>query len=420
MKSNLYLIIKREYLQRVQRKSFIITTILTPLLMLVLMAAPSFVMLLSGPENKKIAVIDASGTVAPTLQSEGEMNFVSIAPDASIDSIKALTEYDAVLVIGNNVVDNPGDVQLYTHSAPSMQTESYIRNQIESSISDQRLKRYDIPNLDVIMSNVNVNVNMSTYRLDQEKEEATSSIMSYLIGMLMAMMLYMFIMIYGQMVMTSIIDEKNNRVLEIIVSSVKPKTLMMGKILGIGAVAVTQIVIWAALIGCFSRWIMPMLTAGATTQDADLLAALSMLGNASYIMSLFGYIVLFLITGYLLYSSIYAAIGSAVDNIQDASQLTTLAIVPIMLGFIFSMTVSSDPNSSLAVCLSMIPLTSPMVMMARIPFGIPSWEVWLSLAILVASVYFMIWFCAKVYRVGIFMYGKKPTIKDLIRWSRYK
>ena len=185
------------------------------------------------------------------------------------------------------------------------------------------------------------------------------------------MMLYMFIMIYGQMVMTSIIEEKNNRVLEIVVSSVRPNTLMLGKILGIGLVAVTQILIWGLLVCSFSKWIMPLIVSSMSSPDFDLLSAIGQLGDPAYVLMLFVWIMLFLIGGYMFYSSIYAAIGSAVDNIQDASQLTSIAIVPIILGFVFSMSVANDPNSGLAFWLSIIPFTSPMVMMARIPFGIP-------------------------------------------------
>lgn len=421
MNSSLYLIIRREFLERVQRKSFIIVTLLTPLLMIALMALPTLVMIFSGPENKTVAVIDHSGMIAQKMQSDKELSFVTLdSSTASLDSVRHNPDYDAILIIGSDVIDNPGNVQLYTQSAPSIQTESYIRSQIEDQIENQRIKKYEIDNLSQIIDDLQVDVKMSTYRLDTEDTEETSSIVSYLIGIFVAMLLYFFILIYGQMVMNSIIEEKNNRVLEIIVSSVKPTTLMLGKILGIGLVAITQILIWALLLGTFSRWIMPILSANITTEDSDLIVAIGQLGDLGYIMMIFAYIAIFLIFGYLFYSSIFAAIGSSVDNVQDASQLTSIAMVPIILGMVFSMTVANDPNSSLAFWLSIIPFTSPMVMMARIPFGIPAWEIVLSLVLLVLSVLFMVWLAAKIYRVGIFMYGKKPSVKDLIRWARYK
>ena len=253
----------------------------------------------------------------------------------------------------------------------------------------------------------------------------------------MTFMLYIFLLLYGQMVMTSIIEEKNNRVLEIVVSSIKPAQLMMGKIIGIGLVAVTQVLIWAALISVISGSILPALLPAevmnevtafnngtidinTATNDAELLHALSVIGNVGYILSIFGYLILFLIGGFLFYSSIYAAIGSAVDNIQDAGQFQSIVVFPIIIGLILSMTVVNDPNSTLATIMSMIPFTTPMVMMARIPFGIATWEIIVSLVLLYISFLFMVWVAAKIYRVGIFMYGKKPSIKDLIRWINYK
>ena len=194
---------------------------------------------------------------------------------------------------------------------------------------------------------------------------------------------------------------------------------MMGKIVGIGLVAITQILIWGVLLTGCSFWIMPLVS-NAAVAAGDGALDLGMLGSPWYIAELFGYIALFLIGGYLFYSSIYAAVGSAVDNIQDASQLLSIAIIPIILGLILSMQAAQDPSSGLAFWASMIPLTSPMVMMSRIPFGIPGWQILLSLVILYASFVGMVWIAAKIYRVGIFMYGKKPTVVELIRWARYK
>jgi ABC-2 type transport system permease protein len=279
---------------------------------------------------------------------------------------------------------------------------------------------------------------MQTFRSDQEEgSNASSSVLSYVIGMIMTLMLYMFLLLYGQMVMTSIIEEKNNRVLEIVVSSIKPSQLMMGKIIGIGLVAVTQILIWTVLISVVSGALLPVIipaevmsevsayNAGTinmatAVNDAEMIQAISIISNVGYVLGIFGFLLLFLIGGFLFYSSIYAAIGSAVDNIQDAGQFQSIVVFPIIIGLILSMTVVNDPNSSLATIMSMIPFTAPMVMMARIPFGIATWEIILSLVLLYVSFIAMVWVAAKIYRVGIFMYGKKPTIKDLIRWINYK
>lgn len=421
MNSNLYLIIRREYLERVRRKSFIITTILMPILMLVVMAAPAVAMIMAGTEAKNIAVVDFTETVAPKLQNNDELTFRSVDASIPVDSLKRAENYDAIIVIGKDAIDNPANIQMYTHSAPSMMTEQYITSELKDAIRQIRIKRTNIENLAQIMADVEPNVSMTTYRLDTETEEETSSTTSYFLGLVMMMTLYMFILIYGQMVMTSIIEEKNNRVLEVVVSSVKPRTLMLGKIVGIGLVAVTQIVIWGVLIAAVSFWGMPALAASVGNDgDADMMAMITQFSDTGRILLYFAYILLFMIGGYMLYSSVYAAIGSAVDNVQDASQLSSIATIPIILGIVFSMVVVQDPTSPLAFWLSIIPITSPMVMMARLPYGIPGWEIWLSLFILFISFMFMVWLSAKIYRVGIFMYGKKPSIKDLCRWATYK
>ncbi len=416
MNSPLSIIVSREYLERVQRKSFIISTLLTPLLMLGLMMAPALFAILAGPENKTIAVIDRTDAmIARQLDNEGELNFKVVQGELAelIDN----ADYDAVLVIEADAVSRPSAIKLYSHEAASMQTEGAISSQLENIIEDERIKAYDIDNLSQIMKEVKADVRLETFRISEGDTSETSSIISYIVGITTSLMLYMFIMLYGQMVMTSIIEEKNNRVLEIVVSSVKPNALMMGKIVGIGLVAVTQILIWGIILTACSIWLMPLVSGAAQGAGGF---DLGVLGSPAYILELFGYITLFLIGGYLFYSSIYAAVGSAVDNIQDASQLVSIAVIPIIIGMVVSMSVVQNPASSLAVWTSMIPFTSPMVMMARIPCGIPAWQIWTSLALLYASFAGMVWLSAKIYRVGIFMYGKKPSFSELIRWARYK
>lgn len=436
MNSKIGIIIGREYRERVSKKSFIISTILMPLLMLGLMIAPALITIFSTADTKTIAVIDNSKVIAQNLKSNDKINYISF--DAPLDSALANTDIDGVLLIEESILTSSTGVSLYTNEASSITIEENITSQIENTIEEQRLKNYDIENLEEILDAVKANVSLQTYQNDQEAgSNASSSFLSYIIGTIMTFMLYIFLLLYGQMVMTSIIEEKNNRVLEIVVSSIKPAQLMMGKIIGIGLVAVTQVLIWAALISVISGSILPALLPAevmnevtafnngtidinTATNDADLLHALSVLGNVGYILSIFGYLILFLIGGFLFYSSIYAAIGSAVDNIQDAGQFQSIVVFPIIIGLILSMTVVNDPNSTLATIMSMIPFTTPMVMMARIPFGIATWEIIVSLVLLYISFLFMVWVAAKIYRVGIFMYGKKPSIKDLIRWINYK
>ncbi len=417
MNSPLSIIVSREYLERVKRKSFIITTILMPLFMLGLMVVPALIAMVSTPDEQRIAVIDNSGLLAARLQNSSEVSFTAV--DSDLDAAKADEQYYGVLEIGRDVVDNPSDVRLYTHGPASMMVEQFISGQLESGIESIRLGRYNIDNLEQILNSVHAKVALSTMRIDKADEE-TSSGLSYGMGLAMAFILYMIILMYGQMVMTSIIEEKNNRVLEIVVSSVKPSVLMAGKIIGVGLVALTQILIWAAIVLSFTVWAMPAIIGSLSGVDSDFAGVLSQLGDAGYVAMLFVYMILFLVGGYLFYSSIYAAIGSAVDNIQDASQLQMVAVLPIIIGFVLAPSVINNPSSGAAFWGSVVPFTSPMVMMARIPFGIPLWEILVSLVLLYASSVALIWLAAKIYRVGIFMYGKKPTFGELIRWARYK
>ena len=438
MNSKIGIIIAREFLQRVTKKSFIITTILFPVLMIGLMIAPALIMAFSTTETKEIYVIDHSGIVAQNLKSSDEVSFV-IADEGASDTLRTHGNSYGVLFIGNNIVEKPGNVQLYTGEASSMAVERTITSQMEEIIKDEKLKQYNIENINEILRNVETTVTLQTFRTDSDNEESTSSssMVSYAIGTLLSLVLYMFLLMYGQMVMTSIIEEKNNRVLEVMVSSVKPTQLMVGKILGIGSVAVTQIAIWGVLISSAVGILLPMLLpadimaqatalnagtldSSASNVDADLLGVIAAAGNVAYIVKLFALMAAFLLGGFLFYASMFAAIGSAVDNIQDDSQLQTAAIMPIIIALVISMSVATDPNSPLAFWTSLVPFTSPMIMMMRIPFGIATWEIALSLGILYISIIGMIWIAAKIYRVGIFMYGKKPSLKELIRWINYK
>ena len=434
--SKIGIVISREYKERVSKKSFIISTILLPLLMIVLMAAPALLMTFTTSESKTIMVVDNSNVIAGSLQNTDEVTY--IVTNEPVDSLLADKSIDGVLIIDQDIVNKPSGLSLYTNEASSMNIESNIRSQVESTIEQERLKQYDIENLDQIMKEVKANVTMQTYRNDKEEgNKASSSELSYIVGLLMDMLLYFFLILYGQMVMTSIIEEKNNRVLEIMVSSIKPAQLMLGKIVGIGLVAVTQVLIWAVLMSICSGVLLPALipadvmyevtaySAGTidittATNDVDMLHIISVLSNVGYILTLFAYLLLFLVGGFLFYAAMYAAIGSAVDNIQDAGQFQGIILAPVLVGFVLSTSIVADPNSTLATVMSMIPFTSPMIMMSRIPFGIAAWEIVVSLVILYASFFGTVWLAAKIYRVGIFMYGKKPTIKEIIRWVKYK
>lgn len=438
MKSRINIIIAREFRERVAKKSFIITTLLMPVLMVLFMAAPALIAIFSTPTERTIAVADGSVLVLPRLMEE-KPDHVTFVPVKDADTELTNERFDGVLSIRGDIADNrKSSITLYLHDAASIELESQIKGIVNQAIEDYRLNKYNIANLQEILDDIHSDVTLQTVRLDESGQgENTSSMLSYLLGIAMAFILYMFLLMYGQMVMTSIIEEKNNRVLELVVTSVKPMQLMLGKILGVGLVAVTQIVIWGVLTCMISAFLLPALLPESVsaqvemfnsgnldmaqaTVDTDLLQAISILGSVAYIAKIFCYILLFLIGGFLFYASIFAAIGSAVDSVQDASQLVSFATIPIIIGLIGGMAVAQDPSGTLGMWLSFIPFTSPMVMLIRIPFDIPGWQIWASLGLLYLSFIFMAWVAAKIYRIGIFMHGKKPSIKDLYRWSTYK
>lgn len=407
-----------------------------PVFMLIMMAAPALIMTMSKSDNREILVVDNSGYIAAGLKNDETTTYTRV--NMPLDSAIARTDVFGVLYIPSEVDGGTVGVKLFTNGASSMALESDIADNIDKIIEQHRLKSYNIENLDEIMSKIHSDVKLQSVRNDKEEgENQSSTVLSYILGIVLTFLLYMCLLLYGQMVMTSIIEEKNNRVLEIVVSSVKPTQLMLGKICGIGLVAVTQIVIWGVLIAAMSAFLLPALVpaemaseltalnsgtldVGSAATDMEILQAMSIMGNVGYIIQLFGMLILFLVGGFLLYSAIFAAIGSSVDNIQDASQLQSFVIFPIIIGIVLGMTAASDPTSTLSLWTSFIPFTSPMVMMARIPSGIPGWQIAVSLVILYASFLALVWVAAKIYRVGIFMYGKKPTFKDLLRWARYK
>lgn len=437
MKSNVGIIIEREYLSRVRKKSFIFVTLLVPILMLALGAAPTLIMIYGGSDNIVLDVIDGSGVIGSQLKSSDELEY-RVIDGVSLDDALADESADGVLVIPDSILSVNLPIKVYSADGVSLMAEQNITSSVKKIVEDERLKRYNIDNLDSILEQVNADIPVQNIRVDEnDGESLSSSVVSFIMGEFMTFLLYISLLLYGQMVMTSIIEEKNNRVLELIVSSVRPAQLMLGKIAGIGLVAVTQIVIWIVLMVSASAFIIPALLpegmmaeasaaasgtldAAAANFDIDMLQALALLADPIYILTMFVWLLLFLLGGFLLYSAIFAAIGSSVDNIQDASQLQSVVVMPIILGIIFGMQAASMPNSTLAMVMSFIPFTSPMVMLARIPFGVPLWQILISLALLLLGVIFMIWLAAKIYRVGIFMYGKKPTVKELVRWARQK
>lgn len=404
------------------------------------MIAPALIMEYSRGEQKTIAVIDDSGLVAPQLQSNEELRFEPTDLTTE-EARRSLTDRFGVLYIGSDILENPSNVKLYANASSSLSIESNITGQIEDILEAEKLQAYHIDNLQQILDEVKTTVTLQTFRNDKSQEaesQAQSSTVATAAGYILGFVLYMFLLIYGSMVMQSVIEEKNNRVLEVVVSSVRPFDLMLGKILGVALVAVVQVLIWGVLIFAVGAIVLPQLmpaemmagvqamqqgmpdAAAMGDMDPEMLQAVAAVTDTGYILKIFVCLLLFVFGGYLLYSAMFAAVGSAVDNVQDASQLQMPVTLPIILALLMMLAVIKDPNSSLAFWFSIIPFTSPVVMMARIPYDIPLWEIVLSLVVLYASFVAMVWFAGKIYRVGIFMYGKKPTFKELLKWVRYK
>ena len=436
MKNNIGIIIGREVGERVQKKSFIITTLLTPLLMLLLMFAPMLISGYSEESAKTVAVVDDSGIIAPQLSSTGEIVFEQTPLPLEI----ARSEYSdcyAILHIGRDIVSNPSDAYLYTNGTAAMGTEQNIASQLTMAVQKEKMKMYNVEQQ--VMQQLNTRVSLQSLKNSPSEEDAESSsaIVASVLAYVLSFILYMFLLLYGVMVMQSVIEEKNNRVLEVLVSTVRPFDMMMGKILGIACVALLQIVIWIVFIGGIAYFVLPHIlpdeivaamdllkqgvpASAAGGSEMGMLQAILMLSNIKYIGGIVIWLLVFVFGGFLLYAAMFAAVGSAVDSPQDAQQLQTPIMLPIILALFVMLSVINDPTSNLAFWFSMIPLTSPIVMMARIPYEIPTWEICLSAALLYATFILVVWGAGKIYRVGILMHGKKPSLKELVQWMRYK
>ena len=441
MKSKIGIIIGREFNERVRKKSFILSTLLTPLFMIGLMVAPILISQYSEENKKQIVVVDDTKIVGAQLQNTKEVEYLQT--DMPIE--RARTEFSdkfAILHIGSNIMENPGDVRFYTNSTASITLEQNIAAQLKMIIENIKLQQQNIESLPTIMAEVKSDVDLQSLSNEDgtsdDGAKSKSSIVATIIAYVLSFILYMFILLYGVMVMQSVIEEKNSRVLEVMVSSVSPMEMMMGKILGVASVALLQIIIWLLLIVGVGYFVLPelipeeismavtMLQQGASPEsiqsgaDMGLLQAIVTLTDVAYLTKIIISLLVFMIGGFLLYAALYAAIGSAVDTPQDAQQLQTPITIPIILSIIVMLSVINDPTSELAFWFSMIPLTSPIVMMARIPYDIPTWEIFLSLGILIITFLIVVWCAGKIYRVGILMHGNKPSFKELWKWMKYK
>jgi len=443
-----FLVLKREYLVRVKKKSFIFTTLLTPFLMAAIFIIPMYLGMSEDKEERTIAVFDESSIFLDQLKGNEhtKLEFVPAEKYKQLKNKLEGTPYYAIMYIPGNILTS-NRAQLFSEKQVPFDISEMLQKRIENIIErDKRNKVIEetgIPDLEMKLAATRTNIELSTLKIQKEgKAKESSSILVGALGYIMGFLIYMFMFMYGMMVMKGVMEEKSNRVVEVIISSVKPVQLMFGKIIGIALVGLTQIAIWIILgfliitgIGLFmgsgaeqlqqAQNLMSPEVAGNAAQVAGNASVakyqkfMEMAGNLPITTILFSFVFYFL-GGYLLYSSLLAAVGSAVDNDEDSQQLVFPVILPLILSIMLLFPIAKNPEGALAFWTSMIPFTSPIIMLARVPYGIPWWELALSMALLVLTIWGAIWLAAKIYRTGILMYGKKVNIKEIVKWIRYK
>ena len=432
------LIIKREYVTRVRKRSFLILTFLAPIFMAAIYIIPIMLALHSSNEHLRVAVVDESHWFEERFHDTKEHTFV-LMPSQPIDSVKELVKsgvFDMALYVPPTQLNIPSNAIVYSIRQVPMEVESYISGVMQKEIEEQKLMAQGVD--PEIVSAAKTNVNLQIMRMDEKgNEKETFTKVQFALGIGLAMLVYMFIIFFGGQVMQGVSEEKTNRIIEVIVSSVKPFQLMMGKIIGVSLVALTQFVMWILLTGAlylgFSAYMglsNPDILSQGTVMAQEITA--NDITNNEGVQNIlqivhsidFGTIICcflaFFILGHLLYATLYAAVGSLVDNNTDSQQFTLPVTVPLMVAIISSFYIVNNPDSSLAVWLSMIPFTSPISMMVRIPFGVPIWQIVVSVLLLAGTFVLMTWLAAKIYRTGILMYGKKLTYKEIFKWLKYK
>ncbi len=436
--SKIHLIIKKEYTERVMKRSFILMTFLTPVLLVGIGLLPMLIMQMRVEKKNHIVVIDQTGLYRHALPESETYTFeftdlpVSQVREENRDS----KSFTALLHITDDLSRNPSGATLYSEKQLGIELVEYLKSLLSRCVEEQKLASYDIPGLKEIVQDAKVQLHIATIKWDEQgSEKVVSSELAVFIGMMAALLIYMFIFIYGMQVTMSVMQEKSNRIVEIIVSSVRPFELMMGKVVGVALVGLTQMFMWVVLtMLLFSVSFLfvgdsNMLQAAAEPaalqglESSDDLTALA--AQAYAFISSFNWLqigILFFVYflgGYFFYASLFAAIGAAVDSEADVQQFNVVLTFPIVLSIFAAIYSTRDPESSLAFWTSIIPFTSPVVMMSRLPFDVPAWEIALSLAVLVLSFVGSIWLSGKIYRTGILMYGKSPSWKELWKWIRY-
>ena len=443
--SKLKIIIAREYLNKVKKKSFLIITFLAPVLFAGVCLLPSLIMAGAKEETKKVGVVDYAGFIADSLHNRSTVTYMPLG-DADLgineelkpdgDKLTGLlnqTGADAIVAI--LPIDTLGRsfiATAYSRKDLGMETTALIKDDINGAIENYRIANYQREtglNLEEAMDSVRSDVNLVAMKVNDDGSVAVSeSAVLSILSMVLGMALYMFIMMFCGMVMSSVIEEKSSRVVEVLISSVKATELMFGKIIGVALVAMTQFLLWilltagiiavlGSILGFDTLFGMASADPTGMTDMSSIAIIFSTLGTLNY-GSLLVCFILFFVFGYLLYASLYAAIGSAVETEADTQQLQIPITIPLLIGFFISIYTMKAPDSGVVFWGSMIPFTSPIVMLSRIPFDPPVWQIALSLAILVATFILMAWFSAKIYKVGVLMFGKKSTFKDLWKWFR--
>jgi ABC-2 type transport system permease protein len=444
--SKISLIIEREYLSRVRKKSFIIMSILGPILFAALMIVPAWLASLEDDEVKTIAVIDETGFYRGQIEDTDLLKFEFLKEGSEKQIHEEFKEsgYYAYLVITDDLLKHSDAIKLYSDSQITMDVKSHVERSLQAHLKDVKLHSYQVEGLDKIIDDLNkIGINISTVKIGQDgTEQQSSTELTMIVSMAFAFLSYMFIFIYGAQVMRGVMEEKTSRIVEVIVSSVKPFQLMMGKIFGIAMVAFTQILLWATLTVLIVSGVKtvffsdsPMPTRAVAQlemmQDQQISEQitsmeegfnfdkiLEMVNSLEPLKSLLLFIFYFF-GGYLLYSALFAAVGAAIDHESDQQQFMLPITIPIIISLYVAMMTFRNPGSDIAFWFSIIPFTSPVVMMARIPFDVPLWELLLSMTLLIGGFIFTTWFAGKIYRTGILMYGKKVDYKELWKWFRY-
>lgn len=423
MSNKIWLVVQREFATRARKKSFIIMTILMPFLMAGLIFLPLLLSLIKDSEQRTVAVVDNSGLYSSAIKSNEQYLFVpteNMTPDMRSDS----TDVYAVVNITGDLVEHPTKVAIYSRQEVPADLRDYVNSALTEAVRQEKFRRYNIPELNNIINDIQQTIDVATVRWTDEGEQESLTDIATVVGMFLTFLIYMFVLSYGAMVMQSVIEEKTNRIVEVMVSSIKPLQLLFGKIIGVGLVGLFQMLIWGLLLSAIVGIITAITGVGAganpTAVGSDegamqLFNQLSTLPVAE-IAILF---VLYFIGGYLLYASMLAAFGAAVNDQQDSGQF----MMPVMLVMIFAFYAgfygAQNPEGPLAFWTSFIPFTSSIVMMVRIPFGVPFYQIVISVVTLYATVFAMLWVSAKIYRVGILIYGKKPSFKDFYKWLKY-